>query len=216
MLSRADIFLGHDDKAKAEAKRGLDLAGNLSRVRRMEIEASYYHAVADRAKAAEDYRVLFDLFPDSLDYGLQLAKLQLESYHPDEALETIRQLRRLPPPARDDPGLDFAKRESSFLTMRKQRNGCTPAPPRRPRRKERDWSMPGRKRPCVGRIGNICSPRQNAGKLTKSTLLPAIVLKRVPACSLWRKRIASRATVWKPSRFMNRLCARLKRRAVER
>jgi DNA-binding winged helix-turn-helix (wHTH) protein/TolB-like protein/Tfp pilus assembly protein PilF len=107
MLSRADIFLGHDDKAKAEAKRGLDLAGSLSRVRRMEIEASYYHAVADRAKAAEDYRVLFDLFPDSLDYGLQLAKLQLESYHPDEALETIRQLRRLPPPARDDPGLDL-------------------------------------------------------------------------------------------------------------
>jgi len=113
MLSRADIFLGHDDKAKAEAKRGLDLAANLSRVQRMEIEASYYHAIADRAKAAENYQVLFNLFPDSLDYGLQLTRLQLESYHPDEALETIRQLRRLPPPLRDDPGLDL--REAAII-----------------------------------------------------------------------------------------------------
>ena len=116
MLSRADIFLGHDDQAKAEAKRGLDLSGGLSRVQRMEIEASYYHAIADRAKAAEIYKVLFELFPDSLDYGLQLAKLQLESYQPDAALETVRQLRRLPAPARDDPGLDL--REANILLPR--------------------------------------------------------------------------------------------------
>jgi DNA-binding winged helix-turn-helix (wHTH) protein/tetratricopeptide (TPR) repeat protein len=107
MLSRADIFLGHDDLAKGEAKKGLDLAGGLPRVQKMEVEASYYHAIADRAKAAEIYRVLFNLFPDSLPYGLQLAKLQLESYQPDAALETIRQLRRLPAPASDDPGLDL-------------------------------------------------------------------------------------------------------------
>jgi DNA-binding winged helix-turn-helix (wHTH) protein/tetratricopeptide (TPR) repeat protein len=107
MLSRADIWLGHDDLAKAEAQKGLDLAGALPRVQKMEIEASYYHAIADRAKAAEIYRVLFNLFPDSLQYGLQLAKLQLESYQPDAALETIRQLRQLPSPASDDPGLDL-------------------------------------------------------------------------------------------------------------
>ena len=107
MLSRTDIFLGHDDQAKTEAKKGLELAGGLSRTQKMEIEASYYHAIADRARAAEIYRVLFGLFPDSLDYGLQLAKLQLESYQPDAALETIRHLRQLPPPASDDPGIDL-------------------------------------------------------------------------------------------------------------
>jgi DNA-binding winged helix-turn-helix (wHTH) protein/tetratricopeptide (TPR) repeat protein len=107
MLSRADIALGHDDLAKSEAKRGLDLAGNLPRVQKMEIEASYYHAIADRAKAAEIYRVLFDLFPDSLPYGLQLAKLQLESYQPDASRETIRRLRQLPAPASDDPAIDL-------------------------------------------------------------------------------------------------------------
>ena len=114
MLSRADIHLGHDDLAKVEAKRGLDLAGGLTRVQKMEIEASYYHANAERAKAADVYRVLHNLFPDSLEYGLQLAKLQLESYQPDAALETIRQLRSLPSPDRDDPMLDLREGSTRF------------------------------------------------------------------------------------------------------
>lgn len=116
MLSRADIFLGHDAQAKAEARKGLDLANGLSRVQRMEIEAIYYQANGDRAKAAETYRVLFNLFPDSLDDGLQLAKFELESYQPDAALETVRQLRRLPPPASDDPSIDL--REAYILYPR--------------------------------------------------------------------------------------------------
>ncbi len=114
MLSRADIHLGHDDLAKVEAKRGVDLAGGLTRVQKMEIEASYYHANAERAKAADVYRVLHNLFPDSLEYGLQLAKLQLESYQPDAALETIRQLRSLPSPDRDDPMLDLREAFTRF------------------------------------------------------------------------------------------------------
>ena len=116
MLARTDMYLGHFDQAKVEAKRGLNLASGLPRVQRMEIEASYDQAGGDRGKAAEIYRVLFNMFPDSLDYGLQLAKLQLESYHPDESSETIRQLRQLPAPARDDPLIDL--RESSVV-MRK-------------------------------------------------------------------------------------------------
>ena len=116
MLSRADIFLGYDEQAKSEAKRGLDLAEKLSRVQKMEVEASYYHAIADRGKAAEIYKVLFDLFPDSIDYGLQLAKLQTESYHTDEALETLRKLRQLPAPARDHPGIDLRE---GFIQLRK-------------------------------------------------------------------------------------------------
>lgn len=116
MLSRTDMYLGHFDQAKIEAKRGLDLASGLPRTERMEIEASFYQASGDRGKAAEIFRVLFSMFPDSLDYGLQLSKLQLESYHPDEASETIRQLRQLPSPLRDDPLIDL--RQASIV-MRK-------------------------------------------------------------------------------------------------
>lgn len=116
MLSRTDLFLGHFDHAKAEAKRGLDLAAGLPRVQRMQIEASYDQAIGERGKAADIYRVLFNLFPDSLDYGLQLSKLQQESYRPEEAMETVRQLRRLPAPLRDDPLIDL--REGFLLTSK--------------------------------------------------------------------------------------------------
>jgi len=107
MLSRTDLALGRYEQAKTEAKQGLDLANGLPRVQHMQIEASYYQAKGDRGKAADIYRVLFNLFPDSLDYGIQLAKLQLESYRPEEALGTIRQLRQLPSPYRDDPLIDM-------------------------------------------------------------------------------------------------------------
>lgn len=113
MLSRTDLFMGRYEQAKAEAKRGVELATGLPRVQRMQIEASYDQAKGDRGKAAEIYRVLFNMFPDSLDYGLQLAKLQLESYHPEEALATIRQLRQLPAPYRDDPLIDM--REANII-----------------------------------------------------------------------------------------------------
>lgn len=118
MLSRTDLFMGRYEQAKTEAKQGLDLATGLPRVQRMQIEASYDQAKGDRGKAAEIYRVLFNLFPDSLDYGLQLAKLQVESYHPEESLETIRHLRQLPPPFRDDPLIDL--REANTIGRKDQ------------------------------------------------------------------------------------------------
>lgn len=118
MLARAEMSLGYDDKAKAEAKAGVDLgvAAKLARIQQMEIEATYYQALGQRDKAAEIYKVLFNLFPDSLEYGLQLAKMQLGSAQPDASLETLKQLRRLPPPAGDDPALDLT--EAKVLTPR--------------------------------------------------------------------------------------------------
>lgn len=115
-LSRTCLLLGFYDEAKNRGKQGLDLSGGLSRLQRMEIEANYYEASADRGKGAEIYRALHALYPDNLDYGLQLAKLQLDSYRPEESLATIRELRQLPPPARDDPRLDL--REAFVLVAR--------------------------------------------------------------------------------------------------
>jgi len=115
MLSRALLFLGYYEKARSEAKRGMELAASLPASRRMEIEASYYETTGNRAKAAGIYHVLYTMFPDSLDYGLQLAKLQQDSYRPAEGLETIRNLRHLPHPAGDDPRVDL--REASLLYL---------------------------------------------------------------------------------------------------
>lgn len=107
MLSRADLFMGHFDTARTEAKRGVDLSSGLTREQRMQIEATYDEALGERGKAADIYRVLFDLYPDNLDYGLQLAKLQRDAYRPEESLATIHRLRKLPSPLRDDPMVDL-------------------------------------------------------------------------------------------------------------
>jgi eukaryotic-like serine/threonine-protein kinase len=109
MASAANRALGYDEQSKQEAKVGRDLSGKLSPVQKMDIEARYYEAYSDHARAADIYHVLFTLYPDSLDYGLLLEGAQMESFKTDEALETIRQLRQLPSPSKDDPRIDLAE-----------------------------------------------------------------------------------------------------------
>ena len=109
MLARAWSQLGYEQKRREEAKKALDLSTDLPRIDRMLVEGDYYESLGNHEKAASSYRALFELFPDSVDYGLQLAVAQNAAGHGSQALETIRQLRELPPPLRDDPELDLAE-----------------------------------------------------------------------------------------------------------
>jgi eukaryotic-like serine/threonine-protein kinase len=112
MLARAWHQLGYEQKRKADAKMALQLSADLPRVDRLQIEGDYYESLADHEKAASTYRALFELFPDSVDYGLQLAAVQNSASHGLQAIETLHQLRRLPPPASDDPRLDLLESRS--------------------------------------------------------------------------------------------------------
>lgn len=105
-LSDAWWYLGYLVKARAEAKRAIDLSANLPVEERLRIQASYQGTIGDWPKAVETYRALFLLHPDSLEYGLSLAGAQ---YHVKaaEALATLRALRQLPPPAGVDPRIDL-------------------------------------------------------------------------------------------------------------
>ena len=58
-----------------------------------------YESLGNHEKAGSAYRALFELFPDSADYGLGLAAVQAAAVHGSQVLETGAQLRRLPPPA---------------------------------------------------------------------------------------------------------------------
>jgi DNA-binding winged helix-turn-helix (wHTH) protein/tetratricopeptide (TPR) repeat protein/TolB-like protein len=107
MLARAWSQLGYEQKRKEEAKRALDLSANLPRVSRMLVEGDYYESLAHHEKAASTYQALFALFPDSVEYGLQLAAAQDAAGHGNQASGTLSQLRRLPPPASDDPRIDL-------------------------------------------------------------------------------------------------------------
>jgi len=109
MLSRSWGRLGYEQKRKEEAKKALDLSIDLPRSERMLVEGNYYESLPDHEKAISTYHALFELFPDNVEYGLQLAAEQTAGGHGSQALQTIAQLRRLPPPASDDPRIDLAE-----------------------------------------------------------------------------------------------------------
>src|ERR1700675_3112471 len=109
MLARAWTQLGYEQKRKEEAKRALDLSANLPRVNQLQVEGDYYESLAQHEKAASSYQALFALFPDSVEYGLQLALAHSAAGHGSRAMETIAQLRRLPLPSSGDPRIDLAE-----------------------------------------------------------------------------------------------------------
>ncbi len=108
-LASAWSRLGYDAKSQQEAKQAFDLSGPLSREERLVVEGRYRQAVREWQKAVEIYRTLWTLFPDNLDYGLQLASTQTSAGLGKEALATIATLRKLPAQAGPDPRIDVAE-----------------------------------------------------------------------------------------------------------
>jgi eukaryotic-like serine/threonine-protein kinase len=105
-LSEAWEHLGYGTKALAEARRALDLSERLPKEERLLIDGQFRQTIEDWPKAVESYQSLFNLFPDSLDYGLRLASVQ-RHVQPADALRTLEVLRHLPPPAGEDPRIDL-------------------------------------------------------------------------------------------------------------
>jgi DNA-binding winged helix-turn-helix (wHTH) protein/tetratricopeptide (TPR) repeat protein/TolB-like protein len=112
-LAKAWAQLGHDENAKAEAKKAFDLSSNLSRAERLLVEGRYRETSRDWDKAAAIYRALFEFFPDNLDYGLALANAEYRANKWKDSLTTIAALRELPAPLREDPRIDFAEQDAA-------------------------------------------------------------------------------------------------------
>jgi tetratricopeptide (TPR) repeat protein len=108
-LAQALLDLGFEVKAREQAKRAFELAAQLRREERLLVEARYREATNDGRRAAEIYRALVEFFPDNLDYGLRLVAAHASAAQPEEARRALEALRRMPPPARDDPRLDLAE-----------------------------------------------------------------------------------------------------------
>lgn len=106
--------LGYSHKAEAEAKLALDLSTKLPRTEKLLIEALYYEAQGRQDKAASAYRVLFSAFPDSVEYGIKLARALGRSGQAQEGLATVSALRQLPPPASEDAGIDLIEAQLLF------------------------------------------------------------------------------------------------------
>jgi eukaryotic-like serine/threonine-protein kinase len=106
-LASAWRTLGYDEKARAEAKRALELSGNLPRADRLLIEGRFHEMTGEMDQAISAYRALFALFPDSLEDGLMLAEAQAWAGKPADALATLDTLRKLPEPLSSDPRIDL-------------------------------------------------------------------------------------------------------------
>jgi DNA-binding winged helix-turn-helix (wHTH) protein/tetratricopeptide (TPR) repeat protein/TolB-like protein len=111
-LAEAWSRLGYEKKARQEAKEAYDLSANLSREERLVVEGRYRDIDHEFEKAIEVYRTLFILFPDNLDYGLKLSRVQVLAYKARDALVTVDSLRRFAPPASEDPRIDLAEGEA--------------------------------------------------------------------------------------------------------
>jgi eukaryotic-like serine/threonine-protein kinase len=105
-LAEAWSRLGYDKTAQDEAKRAYELSSDLSREERFVVEGRYREIHHEYDKAIEIYRTLFALFPDNLDYGLRLATVQVLGGKGHDALATVEALRKLAPPASQDPRIE--------------------------------------------------------------------------------------------------------------
>ena len=112
-LAAAWSELGYDTKAQEHAKAAVNGSTSLSREHRLSVEAQYAEATRDWDKAVSTYTSLSSLFPDNVDYGLQLAAAFLSDGRGTESLATVTKLRTLPPPASTDPRIDIAESEAA-------------------------------------------------------------------------------------------------------
>src|SRR5580700_7373878 len=106
-LAEAWSRMGYDKKAQQEARQAYELAANLSREDKLVVQGRYHEFDHQYEKAIEVYRTLFTLFPDNVDYGLRLAGAQVGGSNGHDALATVELLRKLAPPASEDPRIDL-------------------------------------------------------------------------------------------------------------
>jgi DNA-binding winged helix-turn-helix (wHTH) protein/tetratricopeptide (TPR) repeat protein len=112
-LSQAWSALGYDARAVEEARRAVELSASLPRTKRLEIEARLHEASRDWDQAGEIWRSLWTFYPDDLEYGLRLAAGQSAAGRGTDAKGTIAVLRRLAPPAGEDPRIDLAEAQAA-------------------------------------------------------------------------------------------------------
>lgn len=123
-ISQAWSGLGYDVRAAEEAEKAVALAVSLPKEERLATEARYREAKKQWDQASAIYQSLWTFYPDNLEYGLRLANAQTVGGFPRKSFETIAALRRLPPPAGEDPRIDLAealnyKRTSDFKSLQR-------------------------------------------------------------------------------------------------
>ena len=108
-LAEAFSRLGYEDKAKQEAKQALALSSQASREERLLIEARAHELLGENPQAVENYRALWEFFPDNIDYGLFLIRSQINQGRAADAESTLAELRNRVASDADSARIDIAE-----------------------------------------------------------------------------------------------------------
>ena len=106
--------LGFDKRALEASRRAVALSAGLPREIRLGIEARSRVIAGEWEEAARIAAELRRAYPDDLEHGLDLAEAQRMAGRTEQSLATIEALRKLPPPAGDDPRLDIAESDAAW------------------------------------------------------------------------------------------------------
>src|SRR5579883_852395 len=107
-LSECLWSLGMEREAKEEGEHALSLSGNLGREEQLLVEARYRWSAHQWPRAVELYKTLWEAFPDNIDYGVNLARVQAAAGQGKEAMATVDALTANPLSA-GDPRIDLAE-----------------------------------------------------------------------------------------------------------
>lgn len=119
-LIRADLAaawraLGWEERAKEAAREAVRLSSGLGAEPRLRVEARYAETTWQWDRAADIYRELWTRFPDNLEYGLDLARVQIQKGDARLVLaSTVERLRASLEPSRDDPRIDLTEADAAL------------------------------------------------------------------------------------------------------
>ncbi|HWN45680.1 MAG TPA: tetratricopeptide repeat protein [Thermoanaerobaculia bacterium] len=113
-LAGAAFRLGFDKKAGEASHRAVARSASLPREIRLGMQARSRVIAGEWEEAARIDAELRRTFPDDLEHGLHLADTQRMAGRTEQALATIAALRKLPPPAGDDPRLDVSEADAAW------------------------------------------------------------------------------------------------------
>ena len=108
-LAEAWSQLGFDEKSRSEARLAASLAGRLPQSEQLWVEGRFRESTHEWDKAIDIYRTLVGLYPDNLEYSLRLTAVQVSAGRTKDAMGTIANMRKLRPPASNDPRIDLAE-----------------------------------------------------------------------------------------------------------
>lgn len=118
-LIRADLAaawdtLGYQARAEEAAREGLARAAALGFEPHLRVEARFQETARQWEKAAAIYRRLWVRFPDVLEHGLSLARVEIQGDEAAAALATVARMRSLPARLAEDPRIDLMEAEAAL------------------------------------------------------------------------------------------------------